>query len=134
MSMNVTNSNTSLRVLLALAAFIIVIAGFKAASSLIIAFLMSAFIAIICAPPVLWMQARGVPFVVALICIILTIVAIGGLLASLVGNSVNEFTTEIPVYEQRLTNYSHALCNWLDEKGLTLAKEQLTGSLIRLQH
>ena len=118
--------STSFRILLAFAAFVIVIAGVKTASSLIIPFLLSIFIAIICEPPIFWMQKKGIPFGVALIVIILTIISIGGMLTGLVGSSIDEFTASIPVYEQRLGAYSQSVLNWLDEKGLGLAKQQIT--------
>jgi predicted PurR-regulated permease PerM len=45
--------------LLIVASFIIVVAGMKAASSLLVPFFLAVFIAVICAPPLFWLQRRG---------------------------------------------------------------------------
>ena len=48
-------------VILILAGFIIVVAGMKAASSILVPFFLAVFIAVICAPPLFWLQRKGVP-------------------------------------------------------------------------
>ena len=47
------------RVLLDMACFVIIVAGLKAASSLVVPFLLALFLAIILSPPFLAMQRRG---------------------------------------------------------------------------
>ena len=47
--------------LIVAACFVVVVAGMRAASSILVPFLLSMFIAIICAPPLFWMQRKGVP-------------------------------------------------------------------------
>lgn len=120
------NQSNSLRFLLAFAAFIVVIAGLKAASSLVIPFLLAIFIAIICEPPIFWMQKKGIPFVIALVAIVLIVISIGVMLASLIGSSANEFTAALPVYEQRLSSYAQSVFSWLEIKGLGLEEQQLS--------
>ena len=57
-------------VILILASFIIVVAGMKAASSILVPFFLAVFIAVICAPPLFWLQRKGVPKVIALVLIL----------------------------------------------------------------
>jgi AI-2 transport protein TqsA len=40
------------------AAFIIIVAGMKSATLLVVPFLLAAFLSIICAPPLFWMQKK----------------------------------------------------------------------------
>ena len=47
--------------LVILASFIVVVAGMKAASSLPVPFFLAVFIAVICTPPLFWLQRKGVP-------------------------------------------------------------------------
>ena len=47
--------------LLILASFVIVVAGMKAASSILVPFCLAVFIAVICAPLLFWLQRKGVP-------------------------------------------------------------------------
>ena len=46
--------------LLGSAALIVVIAGLRAAQSLVVPFLIAAFIAVVCAPALQWLQRKGV--------------------------------------------------------------------------
>jgi AI-2 transport protein TqsA len=47
--------------LMGCAAFVILVAGMKAASVLVVPFLLAVFLAIICTPPLFWMQKKGIP-------------------------------------------------------------------------
>ncbi|MDY0238638.1 MAG: AI-2E family transporter, partial [Campylobacterales bacterium] len=51
--------------LVALAAFVIVIAGVKAIQTIMVPFLLAVFIAIISAPLLLWLEKRGFPRILA---------------------------------------------------------------------
>ena len=46
------------RFLMTAAAFVVVVAGMRAAGSILVPFLLSMFIAVIFAPPLFWMQRR----------------------------------------------------------------------------
>ena len=65
------------RFLIVAACFVIVVAGMRAASSILVPFLLSMFIAIICAPPLFWMQRKGVPNALAVLSILVGIIVIG---------------------------------------------------------
>ena len=69
-----TQPSTAAKFLLYSAAFIIVVAGMKSAESLLVPFLLSIFIAVICSPPLAWMHKKGVPYIIALLVIIGVIV------------------------------------------------------------
>ena len=57
--------NSTARALLIAAALVVIAAGMKAAQEVIVPFLLAAFIATIAAPPVLWLEKRRVPAVLA---------------------------------------------------------------------
>lgn len=99
-----TDSETRkpLRVIVALAAVVIIIAGLQAAKTLLIPFLLAVFIAVITAPSMAWMQRKGVPTMIAMIVIILVLVLASGLLGVLIGTSVNDFLRSIPSYQATL--------------------------------
>ena len=52
----VGNTSAFARALMITAALVIVLAGMKAASAIIVPFLLAAFLAVICAPPLVWMN------------------------------------------------------------------------------
>ncbi len=111
--------------ILILASFIIVVAGMRAASSILVPFFVAVFIAVICAPPMFWLQRKGVPKVIALVLILVTILLVGLLLGALIGPSLSNFLTSLPNYQERLSAYIAALINWLSEKGLNIPAEEV---------
>ncbi len=84
------------------AAFIVVVAGIKASTVLVVPFLLAAFLAIICVPPLFWMQRKGIPSVVSIILLLFGVVAMQMLLVSLVSSSIADFSENLPFYQERL--------------------------------
>jgi AI-2 transport protein TqsA len=118
-------SSDATRILVTAASFVVLVAGMKAASSILVPFLLSLFIAIICAPPLFWMVRKGVPNVVAVISILIGIVAMGFLLAAFMGNSINAFSRGLPGYETRLSEMTVGLVSWVESLGLEVSREVL---------
>jgi len=123
--------------LVGLAAFIVVIAGVREASALVIPFLLAIFVAVVCAPPVFWMQRRKVPTPLAVLLIVLLIWVVGGSLAALFGTSLNSFTKALPDYQQSLQGEFANLLTWLEGHGLqtptaTLREQIDPGAAMRL--
>jgi AI-2 transport protein TqsA len=112
-----------------LACFIIVVAGMKAASSILVPFFLAVFIAVIFAPLLYWMQRKGVPKVLALFLILLAILVAGLLFGGLIGPSLNRFLCSLPDYQGRLTAHIDSLMEWLRGKGVTIPAEEVSGAL-----
>ncbi len=108
-----------------LAALVIIIAGAKTASALLVPFLLAIFIAIICVGPFHWLQQRKVPAAAALLLVIAAVMLAGLLVLTLVGSSVNDFTSNLPVYQQKLQGQTLLLLDWLDKIGIEVSKELL---------
>ena len=89
--------------LLILASFIVVVAGMKAASSILVPFFLAVFIAIICTAPLFWLQRKGVPKVLALVIILVAILFVGVLFGALIGPPLNDFLKSLPGYQEKLT-------------------------------
>ncbi len=111
-----------------LAAFVIIVAGMKAASTLLVPFLFSLFISIICFPPFFWLQRKRVPKGIALIIIILGILTVGFLVGALIGTSINQFTNNLPIYEKILEEKTNIMVNWLTKMGIEIPSDQLFSS------
>ena len=119
------SENKSAGFILTLAALIIIIAGLKTAQALLVPFLLAFFISIICAGPFFWLQQRKIPAPVALL-IVISVVMLGGLVVvTLIGTSVNDFTNEIPVYQEKLQIQTLTLLDWLDRLGIKISKQIL---------
>lgn len=113
-------ASTRHSLLVQLAAFVIVIAGMKAANSLIIPFLLAIFLAIICAPFLFWLKKKGVPETLGLLSILAIVVGIWTLLVLVVGSSLSDFSRDVPMYQERLTVLTSGLWSWLAQHGLTI--------------
>ena len=94
-------SSTGTRVLLVLASVVIVIAGLKAASTIIVPLLMALFIAIITTPFMLWLTGKGVPKWAALGLILLVLAGFILTVGSLISSSVDQFSALLPAYETK---------------------------------
>ncbi len=108
------------RILLTLAAFVVVVAGMRAAQDILIPFLLSLFIAIIVTPLLRWLRSRGIPAGLAIILIILMILLAGFLIAVLVGSSLTDFSNNIPVYQRGLQGRIDSFLQFFEERGLKI--------------
>ena len=113
------------RFLLLLSAFIIVVAGMKAAESLLVPFFLSLFIAIISSPPLLFMHSRGVPTWLALVLIVCVLIGASVLFGAIVGSSISGFRKDLPLYQQKLAVLTNQLFIYLQKLGLNIDLEQI---------
>ncbi len=109
------------------AALIIIAAGMHAAESLIVPFLLAAFIAIICSPPLIFLHRKGLPTWLALVIVILGIAVIGSLVAVVIGTSINDFTEKIPHYQERLQITIDGIQEWMTNRGISVSEETISG-------
>ncbi|WP_448549927.1 AI-2E family transporter [Thalassotalea fusca] len=101
--MGVLNQSSGvLKVLLVCAALVVVLAGVKTAGNILVPFLLSAFIAIICNPIVAKATQHKIPKALAVTFVIAIFVTIALSLAGLVGKSLNELSQLLPVYRSQL--------------------------------
>lgn len=110
------------QVILVTAAFVVVVAGMRAAEAILVPFLLSAFIAIVSAPSLFWLQRRGAPTALALLLVIAAILTIGAVLAALIGNSIRDFSQALPEYQTRLQTEFSGLIAWFTNLGIDLSK------------
>jgi predicted PurR-regulated permease PerM len=108
-------------VLIVSASLVVVVAGMKAASAIIVPFLLAAFIAVICAPPLRWMQDRRVPTGLAVLVIVLFLLVCMIFFGLFIGTSMNDFLAELPVYQARLEQQTSELRNWMADHGVEIS-------------
>ncbi|MBN1902732.1 AI-2E family transporter [Candidatus Sumerlaeota bacterium] len=113
------------RILMITASFVIVVAGMKAATSILVPFLLSIFISIICTPPLYWLQKKGVPKIISILVIILGIIAAGSILMIFFGASVNDFTRNLPLYREQLLIKTKGLQPLAERFGLEITNEDI---------
>ncbi|MCF6267088.1 MAG: AI-2E family transporter [Desulfuromusa sp.] len=119
------SEHKSAGLILTLAALIIIIAGVKTAQALLVPFLLAFFISIICSGPFHWLRQRKVPAPVALLLVIIVVMLGGLIVLTLIGTSVNDFTNDLPVYQEKLRAQTLTLLDWLEKMGVKLSKDVL---------
>ena len=97
------NPRVGSRILLTLACLIVLIAGLRAAESIIVPFLLSLLLAMLGLPIILWLQARHCPQPIAILLVVLGMMVVLAGVGLVVGGSVNAFSQALPQYEVRLT-------------------------------
>ena len=117
------------RFLLAFAAFVIVVAGMKVAVPMLVPFLLSVFITIVAAPALFWLRRRRVPTAAAMLIVGGAIVVAGLLVAVIVGQSITDFTRELPEYQTRLQEKTGGLFDWLETQGIDLSEDVVQKSI-----
>ncbi len=88
--------------LISAAAIIVIIFGMQAAKVLLVPFLLAVFFALIAVRPMLWLQAKKVPSILAALLIVITMMLILAVVGAIVGSSIGEFTAALPTYQERL--------------------------------
>ena len=110
------------------ASFVVVVAGMKAAEAILVPFLLSLFIAVICTPPLIWLKEKGLPTALALLVIVSTVVVVSTGVGVVVGAAVSDFSTDLPAYQDRLQVISDELFVQLSSWGLPIDVSQLKDS------
>ena len=122
----VSRQSKASQVLITMAAFVVVVAGMSAAKVILVPFLLAAFIAIISAPPLFWLQRKGLPTWLALLIVILGVLLIGLLVAALIASSVKDFSADLPIYESKLRQLTAQVMGWLEKLGVNISGLALT--------
>lgn len=90
------------KALLIVAALFVVLAGLKTAANILVPFLLSLFIAIICAPIVKKIESFKIPKPLAVVAVIVVFVTLVVYIAGLVGKSLIELSQLLPDYLEQL--------------------------------
>ncbi len=106
------------RMLMVAAATVIVIAGMKQAAPLLVPFLLSVFIAVLCLPPMAAMQKRGLGTGLSLLIVISGVAIVAVALAWLIGSSIDAFSQNLPQYQSKISAMWGQLLSSLQARGV----------------
>jgi len=94
---------------------IIILAGFKAAQSLLSPFLLAVFFAVILTPPLRWLKKKGLPELPAILVLSTFVLLMGLGTILLFTNSLTRFTTQLPAYTEKVTTAYTAIDTWIND-------------------
>jgi AI-2 transport protein TqsA len=118
-----------LKVLTGLAAFVIVIAGMKAATTILVPFLLALFLAIISAPALFWLQQKGVRPFVAIIFVTIGLLICGTMIGSALAKSIPPLIQSLPQYSEKLRTVMADAAIWMQSRGIPVDVSQLQQTL-----
>ena len=101
------------RIIIILACAVIIIAGMREASPIIVPFFLSIFIAIMCGRPFSWMRRKGVPAFLGIFIIIAVIFGVIFGVGAYIGASVSDFLQQLPLYQKRIHILMIMIIQWL---------------------
>lgn len=113
-------------VMINVAAFIVIVAGLKAATQLLVPFLLAVFIAVLCAPMMIWLKAKKVPSILSVLLVVVLFFLIAATLGTVIGTSLSAFYQDLPEYEQKLQQQSQSLILTLNGFGIDMDETLLS--------
>jgi predicted PurR-regulated permease PerM len=113
------------RFLIIAAALVIIIGGINQARSVLVSSLVAVFLAALGTPQVLWLERKRIPSVVAVLIVVAGMIAILLLVGGLVGTSLNNFSGDLPSYQQRIQEQVSTLKALLADKGIRVTDKVL---------
>ena len=127
--MDASSRPVGVPILITLAAFVVVVAGARAAEAVVVPFLLSIFIAVISAPALLWLENKRVPSWLAMVIVLGVIVLTAVILSFLIGSSFKDFSQDLPQYQQRLSGLLVQFNLWVSQFGVDLSTSTLISYL-----
>lgn len=102
------------------AAFVVIVAGMRAASSIIVVLLLAVFISVVITPLYFGMQRRKIPSWLAMLILIAAMIVLTVSAVAVLGKSVQDFSSNLPRYQQNLQTQLSGSVDWLRAKGFEI--------------
>jgi len=102
------------RLLVVTASLVVVVAGMKAATAILVPFLLALFLALLCLPAVRWMHRAHVPNALAVPAVLVVALVLGAVILSVLTASVAQFASDLPRYVERVSDLRDSARAWLE--------------------
>ncbi|MDG2054542.1 MAG: AI-2E family transporter [Phycisphaerales bacterium] len=106
------------RLIMALAGLVVIVAGLQLASSLLVPIAAAVFFAVLCIPPVNWLQKRKVPQWLAVIIVFVVVLVAFVFVGLIVNQSISSFLTRLPDYQTALQERLKPIDPFIEKIGL----------------
>jgi AI-2 transport protein TqsA len=112
-------------ILFILASLVIITWGIYQAQAFLVQMLVALFLAVIGAPPVLWLKQKRIPSTLAVIVVLAGMIAILVIIGGLVGTSLASFSSSLPSYQSRIEEDVLAMRTFLASRGMVISDSSL---------
>ncbi|MFA5354830.1 MAG: AI-2E family transporter [Thermodesulfovibrionales bacterium] len=123
---NTTKITGITSLLIPVAAFVVVVAGMKAAQDLLVPFLLSAFIAVVSSPSLFWLRKKGLSTGLALTVVVSGVTAIVLLITALIGSSIQDLAADLPLYQAQIDSKTAGFIELLKRSGVAVPEKGLS--------
>lgn len=117
--------STATRALFVMAAFIIVCAGLRTASDLVVPFLCAVFLAIVSLPPLAALRRAGLPRWASLTVVLTVVTAVLVLFGWVLTRGLLGFPQKLPIYQAALQQELNAIAEWLRAQQIEVDSKSL---------
>jgi AI-2 transport protein TqsA len=114
-----------MKLLVGLAATVVVIAGINLAQSVVVLFLVSLFLALLGIPPVLWLKEKRLPSGVAVLIVVAVMIIILVLVGAQIGASMSSFIDEMPALRSHIREQVTAFVVFMRNKGVVVNERSI---------
>ncbi|QNI03482.1 AI-2E family transporter [Halomonas sp. SH5A2] len=114
---------------LAMAALVVIMAGMKMGSDLLVPLLLAIFIAVVCTSPVHWLNRCGLSLRLSVFLTLVFMLVFVSMIGLLVVNSFSTFIQALPNIETRLYEHYWDILNALASRGLAIDPDRLSSML-----
>jgi predicted PurR-regulated permease PerM len=111
--------------LMTVASFVIVVAGMKAAASILVPFLVAVVLAVVAGPIVFWLTGKGVGSWLAVLLVVFVLIGVLTLMGISVGSSLNDFLLALPSFQERCREEVSRAVEWLAGRGFEISDQTL---------
>ncbi len=108
-----------IRILISLAALVIIIAGINLAQSVVVLLLVSIFLALLGTTPLLWLKEKHIPSGFAVLIVMAGMMIILILIGAQIGTSISNFSNELPLLQSSIREQVQELSLFLKSKGFS---------------
>ena len=112
--------------LVKIAAVVIIIAGLISAKAIVIPILLAIFITILTSPLLMWLEDRGLNGSFALLGVVVLLVIVMTLLGLLLSSSLNDFSSNLPMYEAKLRDTISLILKFAHEQGFEFSNAMVS--------
>lgn len=111
------------------ASFIVIIAGIKMASQIVVILFLAIFISSIFSTLLKVLQKKHIPRIFSYFIILFIITSIGLMLAYVINISLNDFATNLPAYEEKFKTIIMNLVHYVQDLGFQIDKAKIMEAL-----
>lgn len=112
-----------------MAALVVVIAGARLASNLLLPFLLALFIAVICSAPISALVKRGLPGWMASSVVGVVVLSVMFIVLVLIDSTAESFIQALPTYQHEFRALMDGWVVWLGRHGMDISRDWLAGAI-----